>query len=635
MRIPTSQEIFGPYGTGALPAVSGPRVVFDIEGDGLYETITQVWCICTRDLDTGEERSFPPSDIASGLQYLSSCSTLVGHNIIDFDLPVLRDLCDWRPADGTSIVDTLVLSRLSNPDRRVPAGYTGKSGPHSLDVWGYRVGKYKPEHEDWSQYSPEMLARCQSDVLINTLVYTKLMEELSDHKWGDSVWIEHVVARIMSEQARTGVCFDVTAAEKLIEKLIGEIAAVDAQLDPVLPVRWLQFKTPITKPFKKDGTYTQQVINWLYDSDYLVDEVQVCGPFSRVVPEKMNTNSDKQLKEFLLSQGWEPIAYNYDKDGNPTSPKLEFSDDDDDGISDELGKLIKYRKMCSHRKSQVEGWLRNVRSDGRLTSYANPLGTPTGRMRHSNVVNVPKAKKYVPFGIEMRSLFIAQPSRVLVGYDAAGLELRMLAHYMNDLNFTEAVVNGREEDGTDIHTVNQKLAGLPTRDAAKTFIYAFNYGAGDAKLGAIAGGDAGLGLSLRREFLRNLPALDKLIRGVKRASSRGYLVGLDGRKLWVRRNPVTGELQKNKALNILLQSAGAIVMKRAMIYLDEWVACEGLEAVKVLDMHDEAQWEVYPTDVDRFKELAEMSLVKAGEYFKLNVPLAATAKVGKNWAETH
>jgi len=630
----THKQIFGPYGTGDILAGSlhGPRIVFDIEGDGLYETITTVWCICTRDLDTGEERSYGPDQISDALDYLSTCSTLVGHNIIDFDLPALHLIHNWQPAGQANIIDTLVLSRLANPDRRVPVGYTGKSGPHSLDCWGYRVGNYKPEHEDWSQFSPEMLVRCQSDVMINTLVYSKLMEEFSDHKWKDSIWIEHVVARIMSEQARTGVCFDVDAAEQLVAKLVGEISTVDSQLDPVLPVRWLQFKTPVTKPFKKDGTYTQQVVNWLNDCEVKYD---VGGPFSRVVPEKMNTNSDKQLKEFLLSQGWEPIAYNYDKEGNQTSPKLEFSDDDDDGISDELGKLIKYRKMCSHRKSQVEGWLRNVRSDDRLTSYANPLGTPTGRMRHGNVVNVPKAAKHVPFGHEMRSLFIATPGRVLVGYDASGLELRMLAHYMNDPNFTEAVINGRSEDGTDIHTVNQKLAGLPTRDAAKTFIYAFNYGAGDAKLGAIAGGSADLGAALRREFLRNLPALDKLIKGVKRASSRGFLVGLDGRKLWVRRNPVTGELQKNKALNILLQSAGAIVMKRAMIYLDEWVREEKLDAWKVLDMHDEAQFDVDPKDVERFKELAELSLVKAGEYFKLNVPLAAEAKVGSNWASTH
>lgn len=633
MKTATMQQIFGPYGIGDIPQASGPRVVFDIEGDGLYETITQVWCVCTRDLDTGEERSFGPDQIPDAIAYLSTCSTIVGHNIIDFDIPVLRSLHNFPTNTSTLVVDTLVLSRLFNPDRTVPQGYPGKSGPHSLDAWGYRVGKYKPAHEDWSQYSDEMLLRCQSDVQINSLVYESLLREMEGYDWKESIRIEHCVARIMSEQSRNGVRFDRLAASLLLTELSNCIQAVDTRLDPELPVKWKALKTPVNKPFKKDGTYTQQVVNWLHDCEI---KWEVAGAFTRIYPEKMNLNSDKQLKEFLLSQGWQPIAYNYDAAGNQSSPKLEFSDDDDDGISGELGKLIKYRKMCSHRRSQVEGLLRNVRDhDDRIPAYANPLGTPTGRMRHGVVVNIPKAAKHVPFGKEMRSLFIATPGRVLVGYDASGLELRMLAHYMNDPDYTEAVINGKQELGTDIHTVNQKLAGLPSRDSAKTFIYAFNYGAGDAKLGSIAGGDSRTGMELRRRFLSSCGALDRLIKGVKRASNRGYLVGLDGRKLWVRRNSVTGELQKNKALNILLQSAGAIVMKQAMIYLDNWVQEGGLDAFKVIDMHDEAQWDVNPKDVDIFKELAELSLVKAGEHFKLNVPLAAEAKSGANWSETH
>ena len=227
-----------------------------------------------------------------------------------------------------------------------------------------------------------------------------------------------------------------------------------------------------------------------------------------------------------------------------------------------------------------------------------------------------------------RSMFTARPGRVLVGYDATGLELRMLAHYMNDPDYTEVLLNG------DIHTYNQELAGLPTRDAAKTFIYAFNYGAGDAKLGSIVGGSTNEGRELRVRFLSENRALDKLIRGVKRASARGFLLGLDGRMLHMRRGS-DGRIQRNKALNTLLQGGGAIVMKQAMIYLDDWVKEHKLDAIKVIDMHDEAQWDVNPKDVEKFKELAELSVVKAGEYFKLNVPLAADVKVGKNWAETH
>jgi len=172
-----------------------------------------------------------------------------------------------------------------------------------------------------------------------------------------------------------------------------------------------------------------------------------------------------------------------------------------------------------------------------------------------------------------------------VGHDASGLELRMLAHYMNDKEFTEQILHG------DIHSYNQRLAGLPTRDSAKTFIYAFIYGAGDAKLGSIVNGSKADGTRLRNTFLSALPSLGKLIDNVKKASTRGYLKGLDGRKIWMRRDS-NGDVMQHKALNTLLQCAGAVVMKKSMIR-------------------------------------------EAGRHFELNIPLDAEAKVGKNWAETH
>jgi len=364
----------------------------------------------------------------------------------------------------------------------------------------------------------------------------------------------------------------------------------------------------------------------------------VGGPFSRLKIEEMNLGSMPQVKEYLLSQGWEPTEWNYDDAGNRSSPKL--TEDSYDSITGGIGKLIKDRILFSHRRSQILGWIENIREDGRLTAGINPCGTNTGRARHHGVVNVPKAAKHVFYGYEMRSLFTASNGRVLVGHDADGLELRMLAHYMDDPEFTKAVVSGSKEDGTDIHSINQRLAGLPTRDHAKTFIYAFLYGAGDEKIGSIVGAGAAEGSELKRRFLSNLPALKRLIDRVKRASKKGYLKGLDGRKIWMR--SFDGKVQTNKALNTLLQSAGAIVMKKSMTILDSSVHSilnqsnsTSESILKVLDMHDEAQADVLPEYVDQYKELAVQSIVKAGEHFQLRCPLAAEAKVGANWAETH
>tara|TARA_R110000772_G_scaffold184459_4_gene295471 strand:+ start:464 stop:1492 length:1029 start_codon:yes stop_codon:yes gene_type:complete len=340
-----------------------------------------------------------------------------------------------------------------------------------------------------------------------------------------------------------------------------------------------------------------------------------------------------QVKKYLLeSAGWVPTEWNY-KDGQRTSPKL--TEDSYDSITGSIGSSIKDRFLYNHRKSQISGWLERVRDDGRITASANTCGTNTGRFRHSGVVNVPKAKDYVFLGPQMRSLFTCSEGRKFIGHDACGVQLRMLAHYMNDDEFTKAVVNGKEADGTDIHTLNQKLAGLPTRDAAKTFIYAFLFGAGNDKIGSIIGGTAEDGAAIKRRFLKGLPALAKLIKNVKRASKKGYLKGLDGRKVWMRREKGTNKIQEHKALNTLLQSAEAVVMKESMVVLDSAVTARGIDVWKVLDMHDEAQADVLVEDIELYSELAADSLVQSGINLNMRVPLAADVKVGNNWKETH
>jgi DNA polymerase I-like protein with 3'-5' exonuclease and polymerase domains len=391
---------------------------------------------------------------------------------------------------------------------------------------------------------------------------------------------------------------------------------------PNLPKRLVvPYKVEIKEPFLKKGGLRKNVSDWFEGYDSTV----VGGPFTRIDWEDINLGSIEQVKDYLLSTGWVPTEWNY-KDGQKTSPKL--TEDSYESIKGGFGEDITNRILYRHRRSQIEGWITSFRKDHRITAGANTCGTNTGRFRHFGVVNVPKAKDYIFYGKEMRSLFCASPGRKFVGHDASGLELRMLAHYMNDEDYINEVING------DLHARNQEAAGLPTRDDAKTFIYAFLYGAGNDKIGAIVGGDASDGESLKRQFLSATPSLKRLITNVRKASKKGYLKGLDGRKIWMRRNEY-GEVMQHKALNTLLQSAGAVVMKESSILLNQSVKKHTLDVLKVIDMHDESQADVALKDVEKYMELAEQSIVLAGEHFNLKCPLAAKAKVGDNWAMTH
>ena len=595
--------------------------VFDLEANGLHDATT-IWCIVIKDLGTGDVQKFGPSSIERGVRVLGSYDTLIGHNIIDFDSSLIGRL--YSPLN-CSLWDTLVCSRLLYPDR--PDG-------HSLGAWGERLGRGKPAHEDWTQFTEEMMHRCVEDVEINTLLYHELHREMEGHDWTQALELEFNVQRIISEQARNGVLFDTNLAEKSIQELTAWIEEIDHELEEVTPSRTRRHGVDILEPFKKDGSFKKVVVDWFMDTDLCnLEHPCVAGPFSRVYFERLNLASDVQLKELLFSLGWKPTQWNFNKEtGERTSPKLEFHEGD--GLDSGLGKLIKDRKLWSHRRSQIQGWLDKVRDDGRLPAGANTIGTPTRRFRHNTVVNVPKAGynkeggELAAYGNRMRSLFTVPEGCKLIGYDASGLELRMLAHFMNDDKYTEILLND------DIHEYNRQLIGLPERDDAKTFIYAFNYGAGDGKIGSIIGGSASDGARLKREFFEGLPSLERLIKGVKRAAGRGYLVGVDGGFLRIRRGS-DGRLQLNKALNTLLQGTGAIVMKQSMVFMDQWVKERGLDAKKVIDMHDEAQWEVAEKDVEEFMELAPQCIVRAGEHFNLNIPLAAEAKVGMTWAETH
>lgn len=500
---------------------------------------------------------------------------------------------------GVEVIDTLVLSRLSNPQR---------DGGHSLGSWGEKLGFEKIDFEDWTKFTPEMEEYCNRDVDLTGKLYVHLMEKFEQVE-GECISLEHKVAEAIQKQERNGwlldqrKCFDLMATFK--EKTIELEHEVHQRFKP-LPVA----RGEVTPKFKKDGELSVVGLKFLGDS-----WSSVCGPFSRVDWPSFNLASRQQIGKYLQYFGWKPKKFTEKGHVIVDEQVLE-------GVDIPEAKLIAEYLLLKKRDAQVTSWVEAVADDGRVHGQVNTIGAVTGRMTHSspNMAQVPAS--YSPYGGDCRECWTVEQGNKLVGVDASGLELRMLAHYMDDEGYTNEILNG------DIHTANQLAAGIDTRDNAKTFIYAFLYGAGDAKIGSIVGGSAAAGRKLKEQFLSNTPALKALReRIVNNAEVRGYLIGLDGRRLIIR--------SSHAAVNTLLQSAGAIIMKKALTLLEEFAIINKIEYRLVGNIHDEIQAEVKEEHAKKFGWLAVECIKTAGTHFNLNCPLDGDYKIGNNWKETH
>jgi len=543
-------------------------IYLDLEADGLNPTT--IWCVVTRynGVNTVHTR---PDTLREAL-----CGPLsvVGHNLIGYDLPVLERLWGLSVAPER-VIDTLVLSRLFDPS---------KSGGHSLRNWGEELGFPKGDHDDWTCLSPEMIDYCMRDVEVTEAVHKKLVTDMSEFSQ-QSIELEHKVQYVVQQQERNGWVLDQELARELCATFKERMNEIEADLQAIFP--------PIIEQRYSEKTGKR-----------LKDKVTV-----------FNVGSRQQVADRLTAKGavWTELT--------PTGkPMVDEKTLKENSHVPEAEQVLEYL-LLQKRYAQVNSWLEHVEDDGRVHGRVISNGAVTGRMTHQspNMAQVPAGHSL--YGHECRSCWTVPQQRKLVGFDASGLELRMLAHYMNDEEFTNVLL--RE----DIHTRNQQAAGLETRPQAKTFIYAFLYGAGDAKIGTIVGGTARDGRTLKQRFLRNTPALESLRERTARAAGRGYLTGLDGRRLRVR--------SEHSALNTLLQAAGAIVMKQALVTLDDYAKLWNINYKFVGNIHDEVQSEVVAEQAEKFGWLAVECLKAAGISFELRCPLDGEYKVGSTWAETH
>ncbi len=547
------------------------KVVLDIETDGFNPS--KVHCIVAKNIDTNVVTVFDPSTMYSFNNWAKQVDKFIMHNGLSFDVPVLNRLLNSNILPG-DVIDTLVLSQLFNPIR--------EKG-HSLKAWGEKLNMPKGgEDVNFSKYDFNMLKYCKQDVEITHAVYNELIKESKGFS-KESIDLEHDIRLIIDQQEKNGFAFNIQKAQELLAKLKDDIYDLE---------QWsLEEFEPTIVEMK---TKTKEI------------------PF--------NIGSRQQIADRLMKRGWKPKQYTDKKNIIINEAVLKT-------IKEPNLKLIAERFakyfLLQKRAVMVESWIEACDESNKVHGKVMTLRTITGRMAHNspNMAQVPAV--YSPYGKECRSLWtVSDPTKYkLVGTDASGLELRCLAHYLNDTNYTDEILNG------DIHTKNMELAGIKNRDQAKTFIYAFLYGAGAEKIGKIVGAGKEQGNMLIKRFLSNLPSLKRLREQVETAGRRGRILAIDGRYLKVR--------SAHSALNTLLQGAGAIICKHWLLHIIKRVYNKKLDVKLVASVHDEYQFEVANKDVGEFCSITKIAIKETEQTLKLRCPLDNDYKVGVTWTETH
>ena len=559
-------------------------LTIDIETDMKHSTI---WCACAEDVATGETTVHTEAKTLQAL--INKHDSILTYNGLGFDVPVMESV--WGiSVEGKQHVDAMVLSRLFNP---------AQAGGHSLRSWGERLAYPKDDFTDYDGgLCEEMITYCKRDVNLTTKVYKTVSADLKRGKFTqDVIDLEHAVTAELELQRSNGFKIDLPKANGLYSTLTHRMreleALLQAEFPPIVTERWSE----------KTGKQ-------------LKDNVEV-----------FNVGSRQQIAKRLQSVG---VKFTDKTEGG----SYKIDENVLEGIDNPSAQLVAEYLLLQKRASQVSSWLEAVEDDGRVHGRVFSSGAATGRMTHisPNMAQVPATRKAhdgmtpvqklkAELGGQCRACWTVEQGNKLVGIDASGLELRMLAHYMKDKDYVSTILDG------DIHSANQAAAGLETRDQAKTFIYAFLYGAGDEKIGSIAGKGARHGNKLKRDFLDNIPSLKALKELVEKIAGTGSLPSLDGRRIRIRK--------AYSALNFLLQGGGAALMKKALLNGVESLREQNIPFKMVANVHDEFQVETPEAYAKAVGLHFRNAIRKAGEDFDLRCPMDGEFKIGDNWSETH
>lgn len=648
------------------------RIVCDIECERL-ENPENIWVIVARDIDTDEVNIF--REVTSNeeeqqrfRQFWGMVTLVVGHNWLGYDGPVLSALIPHLHTPA--VIDTLVLSKLIDYSR--PNG-------HSLEQYGTELNVPKSTFSDYSHYTKDLENRCIIDTTITLYIYKKYLKYINDPIWAPSIQLEQDFQLIVNDLHNNGFAFNSAKAQKILDEVNISLSSINESLADAFPEQ-LKLIREIHPKVTKFGTLSKQDFRWVTDGDL---SVYNGGPFSRCEWVPFNPSSHKQIIDVLNNAGWKPVnktkahidlereyqrlARSKQRDNSfdlrlkelyiklESARKTGYKVDEENlstlpPSAPAPSRLLAKRILLEARRRTLTEWLGLVGEDGRIHGRFFGIGAWTHRMAHQNpnTANIPNeydtAGNKKLYGKEMRSLWIAPRNRLLVGVDAEGIQLRIFAHMINDIEFTQSLVEGKKDDKTDPHSLNQRIIGdvCPSRAAAKRFIYALLLGAGMGKLAEILGCSVSEAQkALDRLMLRYTGWATLKSEVFPTDAHRGWFTGLDGRKIRIPGD--TEGTRKHLAMSGYLQGGEAVVMKLSTIKF--YPELKKLGGKLVNFVHDEWQSEC-KNNMEIAIQIAKLkadALRQVGEDLKLNCPLAGSYwnddlkdyTIGNNWSTTH
>lgn len=636
------------------------RFCFDIECNGLQPT--KIWIIHGQDISNAKEYTFFPDKdgYEPFLSFAANVHAWIGHNILGYDLPVLYNLAGLEPVPVSNCIDTLILSRLLEFHRE---------GGHSLDQYGKEINIPKIEVNSWDEWNDLYIERCRTDVRINLGVFKRYEKYLSSDRWRQAIRLEHEKQIMCNELHDTGMFFDVPRARELLAEISGEVSALTTSLQEVFPPRTKLIRE-ITPKETKHGTISKVGLGF---SGIDLTVYSPGASFSRIEWVPFNPGSPSQRIDRLWEAGWRPTERTEGhKDFLKDTRRRKLTDEEEERKKrfDRYGwktseenlnslsgdapgaarTLVRWMLLRSRASKLEKEWLNNVQGD-RIHGTYNGHGTWPGRCTHTNpnMGNIPsfnaKLPETTPYSDRLRSLFGSGPERYLVGVDAEGIQLRILAHYLNDEEYTHALVAGDKKKGTDPHSINQRVIGetCRSRDDAKTFIYAWILDAGVGRVSEIFRCSYPEAKEAIQRVINRWPKMqwvkDKL---VPADAGRGYFEGIDGR--FVKIPGEDFETKQHYTLAGYLQSAEQIIMNTAWQIAKPALLQTRIPFRLVNFVHDEFQVEV-PRDTDQALTVAKITadaIRLSGERFSLRCPMAGSyinshgdLAIGDNWSQTH
>jgi len=604
------------------------NIIVDIEADGLLTDLTSVWCIAIKEVN-GSTLSFSDyddnlPDNAAAIPYMEAAERIIGHNFIRYDAPAIEKVMGYK-IPNEKIYDTLIMSRLNQFNR---------IGKHSMKSWGENLGFPKGDYSDWSKYTPEMMTYCIQDVNVNEAIYHKIVREANiimeatSGRYQKAIDVEHKMSYYTAKQCDNGWEFDQEGKIELMKLIQDELTTIESTVEPLLgSITVMIDKEPKTPKYKKNGEYTavsarvlsEYLGNYIDPSDALrVPPPILAGTeFQRSVLTPARIGNQDHLKEYLEREGIVWDDWNFKKvDGSfiKTSAKLTTTALTRMGPT---GVMIDRFFTLRARLSVLTGWEKMYWND-RLHGDVIDIGAATGRQTHIGIANIPSPK--AAYGSEIRKLFKVPEGKTIISADGASYQARIMAHFTKDKEFIKEITIG------DIHQKNADAIGC-SRAEAKPFFFAWAFGAGGRKLASILGIPESAGNKAKNKFLNRWPTLRDLTKRSQVAAQRGYLYGVDGRKIIVE--------ESYKAFCYLIQGTEAIIFKHTIVDINEEFEAANIKFLQLLAYHDECSWEIDPVDAGQAEGIIRRCFEETPKKFGITLMCAGDVKCGKDYLEVH